>query len=86
MPNDEAKLGLANYSEQNLRVIVHYVEGSYFGDSDVFADKYNLSTTGRDTTAISHQNTTLFAMNLSTLDKIKSDFYEVYREMKDIGI
>lgn len=88
------KLGMLNEGQaaqnndplKNLKVIVQYVKGSYFGDSDIFAERYGLSNTGRDTTAISHSNTTLFVMNITVLDKIKADFYQIYQEMKELGI
>ena len=78
MSKENKKATLSELPEQNLKVIVQYVQGSYFGDSDIFAERYNLSNTGRDTAAISHSNTTLFVMSLQTIDKIKSDFYNVY--------
>ena len=63
------------------------MSGSYFGDSDVFANlEFPQQYNGRDLTAIAQENSTLFIMTSTVLAKIKSKFFEIYEEMKNLGL
>lgn len=53
--------------------IMRYVEGSYFGDSDIFMNietKYmgSVEVSGRDATCFSTKNSLLFLMSRKILD------------------
>lgn len=60
-----------------------YVEGSYFGDSDVLADKYN---EGRDGTAVVDSESVIFIITRVDLLKVLKNFKTTYsKEMHIIA-
>ena len=62
-----------NKFKQSMTPIMRYVEGSYFGDSDIFMNietKYmgSVEVSGRDATCFSTKNSLLFLMSRKILD------------------
>ena len=64
-----------------IKPVIQYTNNSYFGDADIFA-----KNSGRDLTAITSDDSTIFIMGLDTLSKIKVHFDEIYEQMEDLGI
>ena len=77
-----------NFRERLLKskCIVKYIESSYFGDSDIFARFNGLDRRGRDSTAICQKDSTVFVMNLNTLEYIKTNFRDIYIELEKTGV
>lgn len=72
-----------------LKGIVQYVEKSYFGDSDIFSKEAGFSDSGRDSTAFSVNDRgecSVFVMDLKVLNIIKSNYPEIYEEMRILGL
>ena len=71
----------------NLKSIIQYSEGGYFGDSDIFAQSEGISTyLGRDSSAICQQDLSLFVLNKKELVKMKENFQEQFEELKTRAI
>lgn len=67
----------------SISAIIQYTEGGYFGDSDILARRKDMPYLGRDLTAICvADDSIMFQMNLSIIQKIKDQFSEVYKQMK----
>lgn len=58
-------------TEHRWKSIVKYIYSSYFGETDIFAEINGLSLTGRDSTAICHQDSLLLLMSVKSLNYIK---------------
>ena len=70
-----------------LQPIRVYCEGSYFGDSDIFAQTNGLSSfSGRDSSSICLEDSAIFVLDLDLLKIIKQSFREIYDEMEHFGI
>ena len=65
--------------EPEYKAIIAYVEGSYFGDSDIFFQDKNQ---GRDTTAIAESECHLLVLKRKDLLALVEDFHEIGKEMK----
>lgn len=61
---------------------IAYVEGSYFGDSDIFFQDENK---GRDSTAIADNECHLLVLSRKDLIAMSEDFEEMSKEMKKIA-
>lgn len=61
-----------------------YVEGSYFGDSDIFQIEQNERNV-RDSTAISDVESQLLVITKKELMDVFKRFKDISREMKSIG-
>ena len=73
-------------SKGYMKAIVEYIEGGYFGDNDMFSHINKLERCGRDTTAISSANSTVFVMSAAIVERIKFSFDNIYSQMLKIGI
>jgi hypothetical protein len=69
--------------QHNLKSILMYTEGGYFGDSDIFAQSEGISTyIGRDSSAICQNDLSLFVLNKKELQKMRENFLEQFEELK----
>ena len=62
---------------------IAYVEGSYFGDSDIFIQ--DESNAGRDGTAMADSEVHLLVLGKKDLNAIMEEFEEMAKEMKQIA-
>ena len=62
---------------------IAYVEGSYFGDSDIYASD---ETKGRDSTAIADSEVHLLVLMRKDLMQLAEEFEELGKEMKKIAL
>ena len=64
----------------NLKPIIVYKESGYFGDSDLLTQMLKLEDeNGRDMTAYSDTDCTIFVMSMSEIVKIKQDFRDEFK-------
>jgi len=68
--------------KQKKVAFITYVEGSYFGDSDVFGQD---AGKGRDSTAIAETECSLLVLHKKDLFSLFEDFGELKMEMEEIG-
>lgn len=61
---------------------IAYVEGSYFGDSDIFFQDENK---GRDSTAVSDTECHLLVLSRKDLMSLADDFEDMSNEMREIA-
>jgi len=61
---------------------IAYVEGSYFGDSDIF---FQDDSNGRDGTAMADSEVHLLVLGKKDLNAIMEEFEEMAKEMKQIA-
>ena len=80
--------GIKTNFRPSYKAIIKYLEGGYFGDSDIFAKFCNITSekTGRDARAVGNQDCSIFVMQIKEVNKIRDLFNDVYLEMKQIGI
>lgn len=76
-----------HFFKKNLKIIIQYTEGGYFGDSDIFAHACGLTTeTGRDLSALGVQDCSLFVLPKRELQKMKDNFRSVFDEMEKLAL
>lgn len=70
-------------TDVDLAFVTTYVEGCMFGDSDILVERqgFILPNQGRDLTATSMTETSLFLMEKKVIDEIDKSFKVIYREM-----
>lgn len=66
--------------------IIQYIEGSYFGDADIFAIQMGLDNRGRDASATSVGDCSIFMMDKKTLMSIKENHNFEYIQLAKLGI
>lgn len=88
MEHEQKEKNTTDKKKFSLKPIIQYVQGGYFGDSDIFAQIKGIAPmyVGRDSSAIADNDVSIFMMRSKEIKIIRNSFPEIFEEMSTLAL